>query len=54
MQADQRYQAIVAERWTAAVADMRDYAKGYEWELIKQDYPGVPLKHFVDNFTRYD
>ena len=25
----------------------------FDWPLIKQEYAGVPLKHFVDNYTRY-
>lgn len=53
-QADPEYQAVLAERWAAAVADMREYAQGYEWEFLKRDYAGIPLKHFVDNFFRYD
>ena len=32
---------------------MREYAQGYEWELLKCDYAGVPLKHFVDHFATY-
>ena len=25
----------------------------FEWDIYKESFPGVPLKHFVDNFARF-
>ena len=47
------YQEVVATRLQAARADMRE-PDSYEWELLTRDYPGVPLKHFVDHWVRYE
>ena len=49
---DLDYQEVTARRWEAATEDMDDH-ENYEWELLKRDYPGIPLKHFTDNFARY-
>ena len=37
----------------ATLEDLRE-PENFEFEFLKCDFPGVPLKHFVDNFTRYD
>ena len=42
----------MGRRWEVAQEDMRE-SSAFEWELIKEDYAGIPLKHFVDNYTRY-
>ena len=36
-----------------AVRDDVREIDNFEWDLLKQDFPGVPLKHFVDNFGRF-
>lgn len=51
---DLNYQEMVAKRWETALADMNEYEKGYEWELAKIDFSGIPLKHLIDNYFRYD
>ena len=38
------------------IADMRDFygdSSSYNWEFLKKDFVGVPLKHFVDEMVRY-
>ena len=46
------YQQILQSREEACKADIRDFSE-WEWDFLKQDYPGVPLKHLVDNLCRY-
>ena len=31
---DLEYQQVVAQRWEAAVEDMREYEKGYDWDFL--------------------
>ena len=50
---DLEYQEVEAKRWEATVADIRD-GENWEWCFVKKDYKGIPLKHFIDNFSRYD
>ena len=33
--------------------DIKHFDK-MNWAFVKKSYPGIPLKHFVDNFIRYD
>ena len=54
MEKDPNYQEMVAKRWETALADMNEFEKGYEWELAKMDFPGIPLKHLIDDYIRYD
>lgn len=53
MESDLEYQEIVAKRLQATTADIREFDQGFEWEFKKMDLPGVPLKHFLDNFARH-
>lgn len=50
---DLEYQEVFSDRMKAALEDIREPEK-WDFELFKQEYPGIPLKHFVDNFSRYD
>ena len=49
---DLDYQQVVAKRLEATFEDIRE-PENYEYEFLKRDYPGVPLKHFLDNYIRY-
>lgn len=37
---------------SAVKEDIRDF-DNFEWQLYSRDFPGVPLKHFLDNYGRY-
>ena len=53
VQNDLEYQQVVAKRMQATLEDISESDK-YEFEIFKSDYAGIPLKHFVDNWIRYD
>ena len=36
----------------AAKDDIPDY-DNFEWEVYRQEYPGIPLKHLLDNYARH-
>ena len=46
------YQSILQSREEACKADIREFDQ-WEWDFLKQDFPGIPLKHLVDDLTRY-
>ncbi len=43
---------MIARRLSAVKEDIREF-DNWEWDILEKDYPGVPLKHFLDNFCRY-
>ena len=53
LQNDPTYLEVSAKRMQATLEDIRE-PENYDFECLKCEYPGVPLKHFVDNFIRYE
>jgi hypothetical protein len=49
---DLDYQEVIARRMNAVKEDIRDF-ESWDWDLFECDLPGVPLKHFVDNWARF-
>ena len=46
------YQGILKSREDACKADIREFDQ-WEWDFLKKDFPGIPLKHLVDDLTRH-
>ena len=49
---DLEYQEVVARRMEAAKQDIPEF-DGFEWLIYNKSYPGIPLKHFLDNLGRF-
>ena len=49
---DLEYQEVIARRMEAVKQDIPDF-DNFPWAIYQKSYPGIPLKHLVDNLARF-